>query len=284
MQTVMNILGQGLGLAAIYLLSALGLTVIYGVMGVINLAHGELIMVGSYVVALTAGTLSIVGAVVAACVLVAALGVALELLVVRHLYQKPMASMLGTWGIALVIRQTVILLFGTQLRYVALPIGTSFAIGFGATLQWWYAILIGAGALAALCLGLIMSRTRFGMQMRAVIADPGTAETLGLRVGRINLGAFALGCGLAGLAGAMLAPLETVYPEMGVQYLVAAFLVVVLAGLGNIRSTIMWSVAVGIGFAAIAVPFNDTLANIVVWGGALLVIASRRRALVVARV
>lgn len=284
MQTVMNIVGQGLSLGAVYLLSALGLTVIYGVMGVVNLAHGDLLMVGSYVVALTAGALSVPGAIVAAFFIVAALGVVLDMCVIRFLYEKPVPSMLGTWGVGMIIRQGIILLFGTDLRYVALPVASSIGIGFGANLQWWRIVLIVCGILAAVGLSVLIARTRFGMQMRAVIANPQTAMSLGIRVASINRWSFALGCGLAGLAGALVAPLRTVFPNMGVPYLVGAFLVVVLAGLGNVRSLIAWSIAVGVGFEAVAILANDTLANIIVWSAALVIIASRRRALVVARV
>lgn len=284
MHTVMNVLAQGLSLGAVYLLSALGLTVIYGVMGVVNLAHGELLMIGSYVVALTAGTLSVPGSIVLAFVGVGALGVLLDAVLIRFLYHRPVESMLATWGLGMVIRQVVILLFGTELRYVALPIASSFAIGFGASLQWWRLVLIVCGITAAVGLGAVIARTTFGMQMRAVIANPGIAESLGVRSAHINRWAFALGCGLAGLAGALVAPLRTVFPNMGVPYLVGAFLVVVLAGLGSVRAAVFWSIAVGIAFAAVAVPVSDTLASIVVWCGALVIIAARRRPVVVARV
>ncbi len=284
MQTVMNIIGQGLALGAIYLLSALGLTVIYGVMGVVNLAHGDLLMLGSYVVAMTAGALTVPGAIIAAFFVVALVGLVLEALVIRHLQHKAVASMLATWGIALVITQVVIMVFGAQLRYVSLPIASSFAIGFGARLPWWDVVMILCSVGAALGLWWLIARTKFGLQMRAVVADPSVAESLGLRVAHVNRWTFALGCGLAGLGGALIAPIQTVSPEMGVPYLVAAFLVVVLARLGNVRGTILWAMAVGVGYAAVAVPVNDTMASILVWSAALVLVALRRRSLVVARV
>jgi urea transport system permease protein len=283
-QTLLNILAQGLSLAAVYLLGALGLTIIYGVMGVVNLAHGELIMLGSYVMALTAGALSFPVAVVLAFVLVGALGVVLDAVLIRFLYHQPVASMLGTWGLALVLRQTITLVFGTELRYVALPIGGSLGIGFGASLGWWRVLIIACSAVAAAGVAWVMLRTRFGVQMRAVIANPGAAESLGLRPAHVNRWTFALGCALAGLAGALVAPLRTVFPGMGLPYLVGAFLVVILAGLGNVRSTVLWSLAIGLGTAAVAVPASDILANIVVWCAALAIIAARRTSVAVARV
>ena len=284
MQTVMNIIGQGLALGAVNLLAALGLTIIYGVMGVVNLAHGELIMLGSYAAALFAVSLTFPGAVLVAFVGVAAIGVVLDAGLIRFLYHKPVASMLGTWGLALVIRQTVILAVGPELRYVALPIAGSVSIGFGAQVAWWQVMLIACAAAVAGLVALVLMRTPFGLQMRAVVANSDTAESLGIRTRSVNRWAFALGAGLAGIAGAMIAPLRTVFPGMGLPYLVAAFLVVILAGLGNVRATVFWSVAVGIGTAAVAVPANDILAQIVVWSTALVIIAGRRKVVMVARV
>jgi branched-subunit amino acid ABC-type transport system permease component len=284
LQTFLNILAQGSSLGAIYLLGALGLTIIYGVMGVVNLAHGELLMLGSYVMVLTASTVSWPVAIVLAFVLVAAFGVVLDGVLIRFLYHRPVASMLGTWGLALVIRQGVILIWGPSLRYIALPFAGSFSLGFGAQLSWWRFFLLICSAFVALGVGALLVRTRFGLQMRAVIANPAAAESLGLRAAHVNRWAFALGCGLAGLAGALVAPLRTVFPGMGLPYLVSAFLVVILAGLGNIRSTVFWSMALGFGFAAVAVTRDEITATIVVWCAALVVIATRRSSVAVARV
>jgi urea transport system permease protein len=283
-QTLMNIIGQGLALGAENLLTALGLTIIYGVMGVVNLAHGELIMLGSYTAALLAGALTFPGAVVAAFICVGALGVVLDAVLIRFLYHKPVASMLGTWGLAMVLRQSVVLILGPELRYVALPIAGSVSIGFGAQMAWWQITLIGCAGGVAAAVGLVMLRSPFGLQMRAVVANSESAEVLGIKSAHVNRWSFALGCGVAGVAGALLSPLRTVFPEMGLPYLVAAFLVVILAGLGNIRQTVFWSVAVGLGTAAIAVPANDILSQIVVWCAALVIIATRRKGVVVARV
>jgi urea transport system permease protein len=120
--------------------------------------------------------------------------------------------------------------------------------------------------------------------MRAVIGNADTSQTLGLHVARVNRWSFTLGCALAGLAGALVAPLRTVFPGMGTPYLVGAFLVVILAGLGNVRSTIVWSVLIGLGTAAVTIPVNDVIAQIAIWGAALVIIASRRRSLQVVRV
>jgi branched-subunit amino acid ABC-type transport system permease component len=151
-------------------------------------------------------------------------------------------------------------------------------------MAWWQITLIGCAAGVAAAVGLVMLRSRFGLQLRAVVANSESAEVLGIKTANVNRWAFALGCGVAGVAGALLAPLRTVFPGMGLPYLVAAFLVVILAGLGNIRQTVIWSVVVGLGTAAVAVPANDILSQIVVWSAALAIIATRRKAVVVARV
>ncbi len=280
----MNILTQGLGVGAIYLLGALGLTIIYGVMGVINLAQGEFIMLGSYVMALLAESLGSVGAIVLAPVIVGAIGYFTDMVLIRFLYHKPVASMLATFGLGLVIRQSVTLLFSADLRYVVVPLAGSFSVGFGATFSEWRAVLIGAAAVTAGIVALIIRKSKFGLKMRAVIGNADTSQTLGLRVAQVNRWSFALGCGLAGLAGALVAPLRTVFPGMGTPYLVGGFLVVILAGLGNVRSTIIWSVLIGLGTAAVAIPVNDVIAQIAIWGAALAIIALRRGAVSVVRV
>lgn len=284
MQTLINIIAQGLSLGGVYLIGALGLTIIYGVMGVVNLAHGELIMLGSYVMALTVSTVSFPVAVVLSFVLVAGFGVVLDTVLIRFLYHKPVASMLGTWGLAIVLRQAVILLLGPQLRYVALPIAGSFALGYGALVSWWSTLLFVVAMLIAVAIGLILVRTRFGLKMRAVTANSDAAESIGIATRNINRWTFALGCGLAGVAGALVAPLRTVFPGMGLPYLVGAFLVVILAGLGNVRSTVIWSLLIGLTFSAVAITRDDITATIVVWCAALIVIAFRRTSIAVSRV
>jgi urea transport system permease protein len=284
METFINIVAQGLGVGAIYLLGALGLTIIYGVMGVINLAHGEFIMLGSYAMVLLADHLTSVGAILVAPLIVGAIGFACDFALIRFLYHRPVASMLGTWGLGLVIRQSVTLIFGADLRYVVLPLAGSFSVGFGATFSEWRAVLIGAAVLVAAAVAVTIRQTAFGLKMRAVIANPATSETLGVRVSTVNRWTFALGCALAGLAGALVAPLRTVFPGMGTPYLVGAFLVVILAGLGNVRSTVIWSVLIGLGTAAVAIPVNDVIAQIAIWGAALVIIAARRTSLAVVRV
>ena len=181
MDTFIQVVAEGLAVGAIFLLGALGLTIIYGVMGVVNLAHGEFIMLGSYAMVLLAGRITAVPAIIVAFLVVGALGYLGDVLLIRFLYHKPVASMLGTWGLGMVIRQSVILIFGANLRYVGLPLAGAFSLGFGVTYSVWRAVLIAASLGAAIVVGLIISRTPFGLKMRAVIGNRPIAETVGLR-------------------------------------------------------------------------------------------------------
>lgn len=284
MDQVLDILVQGVAIGSTYLLGALGLTIIYGVMGVVNLAHGEFIMLGAYAVVLLSGALSSWLAMIAAVVILGAMGYVIDIALIRFLYQRPVASMLGTWGLGMVLRQGTILLFGPELKYVAVPITGSFTIAFGVTYSFWRAFLVGASVAIAIAVWLIITRSAFGLKMRAVIAAPDIAASLGLRVERVNRLAFALGIALAGAAGALISPLRTVFPGMGLPFLVGAFLVVILAGLGNVKATVVWSMVIGIATTAVAIPVNDIAGQIAVWSGALIVIALRRESLTVARV
>ena len=284
MSTVIDIVTLGIAVGSTYLLGALGLTIIYGVMGVVNLAHGEFIMLGAYAAALLAGTISPWLAMIVAVVILGIIGYVVDFGLVRFLYHKPVASMLGTWGLGMVIRQGVILVFGAELRYVAVPVAGSFSIGFGVTYSVWRALLVAASVAIALIVALIIAKSSFGLKMRAVIANPEIAESLGLRVERVNRWAFALGIALAGAAGALISPLRTVFPGMGLPFLVGAFLVVILAGLGNVKSTVIWSMIIGIATTAVSIPVNDIIGQIAVWSAALIIIAFRRESLTVARV
>jgi urea transport system permease protein len=280
---LVQILGQGLSTGAVLALSALGLTVIYGVMGVVNLAHGEFVMLGAYSTAILSGPLGVWAAIALAPLIVGAIGVLTDRTLIRWLYQDPIKSMLGTFGLAIVLRQLVLIVEGPGLRYVDLPIRSSVTF-FGEQLAVWRLVLIVAAAVAGVAVGLWMTRSATGLKVRTATADADIAATLGVNVGRVNAVAFGLGTALAGLAGALIAPLNSVYPNMGPSYLVGAFLVVILAGLGSIRRALLWATGVGLVTAAVAIPKDDVLAQVVVWTLALAIVASRRQTVVVSRV
>jgi urea transport system permease protein len=280
---LIQILVQGLSVAAVLALSALGLTIIYGVMGVVNLAHGELVMLGAYSMVLLSGPLGPWAAIAATPLLVGAIGVVLDRSLIRWLYHDPVKSMLGTFGLAIVLRQLVLIAEGPELRYVGLPLTGTVSV-FGESFPVWRLALIGFAVVTGLIVAVWLARSSTGLKIRTTTVDAQIAASLGMNVSRVNALAFAVGAALAGLAGALIAPLNSVYPNMGTSYLVGAFLVVILAGLGSIRNALVWAAAVGLVTAAVAVPADDVLAQVVVWAGALMIVALRQQTLVASSV
>jgi urea transport system permease protein len=281
---LIQIVAQGLAVGAILALSALGLTIIYGVMGVVNLAHGEFVMLGAYSMVLLSGPLGPWLAIALTPLLVGAVGLLADRSLVRWLYHDPVKSMLGTFGLAIVIRQLVQIVAGPELRYVGLPLTGSLSLGFSQQFPVWRAVVIVFAFATAAAVALWLARSATGLKVRTTTVDAEMAAALGMNVGRVNAVAFAVGTALAGLAGALIAPLNSVYPDMGVSYLVGAFLVVILAGLKSVRKALAWAAAVGLLTAAVAVPANDVLAQVVVWSAALAIVATRRQTLTATRV
>lgn len=281
---LIQIVAQGLSTGAVLALTALGLTIIYGVMGVVNLAHGEFVMLGAYCMVLLVGPLGPWVAIALTPLIVGMIGLLIDRSLIRWLYHDPVKSMLGTFGLAIVIRQLTQMIEGPELRYVGLPISGSVPLGFGQQFAAWRVVLIGFAILSTVVVAIWLTRSATGLKIRTTAADSQIAACLGVNTGLVNAIAFAVGAGLAGLSGALIAPLESVYPNMGVSYLVGAFLVVILAGLTSVRKALIWAVVVGIVTSAIAIPVNDVLAQVVVWGLALVIVALRRQTLAVARV
>jgi urea transport system permease protein len=281
---LVQIVAQGLSVGAVLALSALGLTIVYGVMGVVNLAHGEFVMLGAYAMALLSPLLGPWAAIACAPLIVGAIGLVVDRALIRWLYHDPVKSMLGTFGLAIVIRQLVLIVEGPQLRYVGLPLTGAVSLGFGQQFALWRVVLIVAAVLAGGGTAIWLARSATGLKVRTTTVDAEIAQSLGMNVPRVNAIAFAVGAGLAGLAGALVAPLDSVYPGMGLSYLVGAFLVVILGGLGSIRNALVWAAGVGLLTAAVAVPADDVLAQVVVWSVALAIVALRRQPLVASRV
>lgn len=277
MTAVIDTAIQGLSLASVLLLSSLGFTVIYGVMGVVNLAHGELVMLGAYTSILYATILPAAPAIIGAALTVGLLGLLLDRSIIRWFYQNPIKSMLGTYAVGMILRQAVIHTWGPGLQHSSVPVDGTVPLAPGVDIAVWRLIVMTSAFGAAALLAWWLSHSAAGLRIRLTSADSSVAQTLGVNVGTTNAMTFAIGAALAGLAGALVAPLNSVGPDMGVQYLIGAFLVVVLAGLGNVRAAVFWSAAVGILTAAIALPANDVIAQVAVWTIALLVVCLRKR-------
>jgi urea transport system permease protein len=284
---MIDILFIGLSLGSILLLIALGLTITYGAMGVINMAHGELVMVGAYTAVLSGIYLgaNLFIAMPLAFVATALLGWLIEATVVRRLYGRLLDTLLATWGVAILIQQAVRLELGLSFFDVHIP-------GLGPGLQnvsvpemlngtvWIFGEQINAYrtfiifvtiALAALT-WLILYRTSIGTQVRAIIRNPSMAAACGIDVKRVNALTFAYGSGLAGVAGVMMSGFKTVFPDMGTPMVVDGFLVVVVGGVGSLLGTVAAAGLLGEINGVFASVTNDILARAIVFGTVILIL------------
>ena len=236
---------NGISLVMILVLVALGLGIIFGLMGVINLAHGELFTLGAYTLA-AAFSLGLdfwIGALLAPIV-VGLLGFLLEVGVVRHLYTRPMETILATWGVSLIVQQGLRIIFGPTPRRVPHPFPGSIDL-LGVSYPTYRLVIIAAGLLVTLAVFVLFLKTDFGLMARAVIQNREMAAMLGVDTTRIYAISFALGAALAGFAGAMIAPLLNVLPHMGTTFLARSFFVVILGGAGSLFGVVGGSVFVG---------------------------------------
>ena len=249
---------SGVSLGSILLLAALGLAITYGLMGVINMAHGELIMVGAYATYVVqnlfrkyapgAFDLYLLCAVPVAFVAAGLVGMALERSVIRFLYGRPLETLLATWGISLILIQSVRTIFGAANVQVENPSWMSGGIEAinGMVLPWNRIVIIGFAALVLLAMWLLLTRTRLGLFVRAVTQNRAMASCTGVPTRRVDTLAFGLGSGIAGLAGCALSQFDNVGPNLGQNYIVDSFMVVVLGGVGQLAGTVYAALGLGI--------------------------------------
>ena len=254
-----NQIFTGVSLGSILLLAALGLAITYGVMGVINMAHGELIMVGAYATYVVQNLFRahapglfewyLLAAVPAAFFASALVGMALERSVIRFLYGRPLETLLATWGISLILIQTVRTLFGAQNVQVENPVWMSGGVEILANVvfPWNRVIIIGFALAVLLLIWFLLARTRLGLFVRAVTQNRSMASCVGVPTARVDMLAFGLGSGIAGLAGCALSQIGNVGPDLGQTYIVDSFMVVVLGGVGQLAGTVY--AALGLGMA-----------------------------------
>ena len=273
--TLLTQVVNGLSLASILILIALGLSVIFGLLGVINLAHADLFMAGMYIVVLAQGiTGSFWLGVVAAPVLVGVIGLVVELGVVRWLRARPLDTLLATLGVGIVIREGVKLLFGAGYRQVANPLPGSVAFG-PVAYPIYRLLLIAVTAAILVLLAVWLYRTAPGLRLRAMLQDRETAATYGIDPDRASLFAFVVGSALAGLAGALISPLVTVGPDVGIIYLARAFMVVVVGGVGSLLGLVAGGVVIGGGDTLAGYFLNPTIANAAVLVLAVVILRFR---------
>ena len=291
---------RGLSKGSILLIAAIGLAITFGLMGVINMAHGEMIAIGaytSYVVQCVFGSglpLSLFNKInvslpgmnaqgwlyesyflfaIPASFLVAALaGIALERSVIRFLYRRPLESLLATWGVSLVLQQVFRLVFGANNVQVASPSWLSGNwtvndIGFG----WNRVFVIGFAIAIVIGLVFILKKTSLGLLIRAVMQNRGMAACMGVRTERVNMLTFGLGSGLAGLAGAFLSQIGNVGPSLGQDYIVDSFMTVVVGGVGNLLGTVISALSIGLLDQSLQqILGNPVLGKILVLAGIIL--------------
>ena len=248
----------GISLGSILLLVALGLAITYGLMGVINMAHGELMMVGAYATFVVQSFVRnhapglfdyyLALAIPIAFMSAALVGALLERVVLRHLYGRPLETLLATWGISLILMQTVRSVFGAQNVAVENPSWMSGGIQVLANLSLpWNRVLIVLFAFMVLAaVALLISQTRLGLFVRGVTQNRAMASCMGVNTARIDTYAFALGSGIAGLAGCALSQIGNVGPDLGQGYIVDAFMVVVLGGVGQLAGTVYAALGLGV--------------------------------------
>jgi urea transport system permease protein len=283
---------QGISLGSVLLLAAIGLAITFGVMGVINMAHGEMIMLGAYAAyvcqqlfrsSLPADWIGayLVVAVPVAFLFAGAVGVALERSVIRFLYGRPLETLLATWGVSLILQQAVRSIFGSPNKEVSNPswmTGGFDPIG-GFTVTWNRLYIIVFCFIILGVLALILNRTRFGLHMRAVTQNRPMASVMGIRTARIDALTFGLGSGIAGMAGVALSQVGNVSPNLGTIYIVDSFLVVVFGGVGNLMGTLVGALSLGIVNKFLEPVAGAILGKIVVLVAIILFIQRRPRGL-----
>jgi urea transport system permease protein len=254
---VLATLYNGLSFASILFMAAIGLAVIFGLMGVINLAQGELIMLGAYVTWLVQESLRhlapglldwyLIIAIPFVFLITAAIGIGLEAILLRHLYRRPLMSLLATWAVSLFLINLVRVSFGTQnLQFVTPFYVTGGVPVIGDFIFTWNRMFAIAFATVTLALTwALMRMTPLGLNIRAVTQNRTMAGCIGIPVRRVDMLAFGLGSGLAGLAGLALAPIYSVNPQMGQNFIIDSFMVVVLGGVGTIAGTIVAALGIG---------------------------------------
>ena len=243
---------DGISLSSIYFLGAIGLAITFGVMRVINMAHGEFIMMGAYTGYVVQQyipnhTISILIALPLAFIITFGAGVLLERLVIRHLYKNPLDTLLATFGISIALQQLAKNIFGTQARPLTAPSWLDGALSINDDLSISYiriAIIL-MGILFLLLLLFIMNRTRLGLEIRAVTQNPIMASNMGINPDRINMLTFGFGSAIAGIAGVAIGLFSKVTSELGTEYIVQSFMTVVVGGVGNIFGTLAGAALIG---------------------------------------
>ncbi|WP_252274231.1 urea ABC transporter permease subunit UrtB [Pseudomonas subflava] len=289
-----ELLGQafsGLSLGSILLLAALGLAITFGLLGVINMAHGEMLMLGAYTTYMVQiafqnfapGYLALypLAALPVAFFVTAAIGMALERTVIRHLYGRPLETLLATWGISLILIQAVRVIFGAQNVEVANPGWLSGGVQVLPNLVLPYSrmVIIGFALFVVALTWLLLNKTRLGLNVRAVTQNRNMAACCGVPTGRVDMLAFGLGSGIAGLGGVALSQIGNVGPDLGQSYIIDSFLVVVLGGVGQLAGSVLAAFGLGIANKLLEPQIGAVLGKILILALIILFIQKRPQGL-----
>ena len=251
-------------LIGVFVLIALGLHFTFGLLNVVNLAHGEFLLIGAYTAfQVEATTGNVVLGILLAPLMAGAVGILIERGILRSLYERPLDSLLATFGLAVIIRQVVQLIYSPNPRIVHDAIGGSFAVA-GFNVPWWRLVVVIATVALVTLVSVIVTRTDFGLHARATVRRPALAETMGINVGLMRSALFALGSAVAGLAGALLAPINTLDPQFGLLFLVNSFLVVILGGQGSLRGLVVAAAVLGGSLSILQFVIPTVYAQIIV--------------------
>jgi urea transport system permease protein len=287
---------NALSLGSILLLVSIGLAFSFGLMGVINMAHGELIMIGAYCAYMCQNVFAALNggaapgiyfpvALVVAFAVAAAIGVALEVLLIRRLYGRPLDTLLATWGVALILQQLARSIFGAPNVAVVAPAWLTGGLRLGPNLSLPYSRLF-ILLLAVACLGavyLYLNRSAAGLRLRAAMQNRSMAACLGVPTRRVDASTFAIGSGLAGVAGCALALLGPVGPATGTYYIVDAFMVVILGGVGQLYGTVLAAMAIGGLNTAFEMGSTASIGKVIVFSLVILFLQWRPAGLVAVR-
>ncbi|WP_445376400.1 urea ABC transporter permease subunit UrtB [Niveispirillum fermenti] len=280
----------GLSLGSVLLLAAIGLAVTFGVMGVINMAHGEMVMLGAYTTYVVQNLIrtsmpelfdwSLLIALPLAFLVAGGVGILIERGIIRWLYGRPLETLLATWGLSLVLQQAVRSLFGPTNMEVGNPSWMSGAFQVGEVTithgRLWI-FLFGLIVFAALM--VLLKRTPLGLQMRAVTQNRSMARAMGIRTARVDALTFGLGSGIAGLAGVALSQIDNVSPNLGQGYIIDSFMIVIFGGVGNLWGTLVGALSLGIVNKLLEPLAGAVLGKILVLVGIILFIQARPRGL-----
>jgi urea transport system permease protein len=280
----------GVSLGSVLLLAAIGLSITFGTMGVINMAHGEMVMIGAYttfvvqeVIRTSAPSLfgaSLFIALPLAFIVAGAIGILIERTVIRFLYGRPLETLLATWGISLVLQQAVRSIFGPTNREVGTPAWMSGAFELGGlSLTYNRVAIVVFGAAVFVALLLVLRHTALGLFVRAVTQNRRMAGSMGIRTNRIDALAFGLGSGVAGIAGVALSQIDNVSPNLGQSYIIDSFMVVVFGGVGSLWGTLAGAMTLGIANKLLEPYAGAVLGKIVLLVAIILFIQRRPRGL-----